>query len=385
VAVTDFALTDEEFEPDTLPFEAYHFFELSGSTWGQGLAETTLQYSEWVDELLSVTHESDIRAGRGKWFVDETSNVNTDDLSDAVANVVTHLGARPEYVAHDSISPSTMGRVQALIEMAMSRVHVSQQAVKGEVPKSLTSAVALEKWASIDDSSFLEMIGRAEEFVRRCALQYIRIAKRLKPKYTLTGRTKQLIDWPELEMDGDHPLNITAYCIGRLGQTLAGKTQKLQQLRQQGDITRQQYLRYLETPNTEGLLDTLNSRTDLVDMILDELVFSDEYVPPPSFCDFEYAVAATEDRYSIEAQQETPQDVLDRLLQFRAHLKELMTQGVPAAAPAPGLVPPPPPGGLPPGGPPMGDMGSGLPTESLNPAPTPNGLPAPPIPIPPPA
>jgi hypothetical protein len=389
-AVKGYALVDREYEWDTLPCEAFHFTEIPGSTWGQGLAEQTLQFTEWLDELLSVAHESDLRAGRGKWFADELSNVNADDLSDVIANVVFHAGPRPVFEAPNAVSPSLMLRAQQIIEMAMSRVHVSQMAVKGEVPKQLTAAVAIEKYAQIEDSNFNEALNRVEEFTRRSGLQYIRLGKTLKPKYVYSGRTKQLIDWPNLEMKGDQPLNITAYCSGRFGQTMAGKLQKLQQLRQQGDISRQKYLRYLEIPSTDALLDGINARTDLVDEILDQLVFGDDYVPPPAFCDMEYAIAATEDRYSLEAQSDmgTPAEVLDRLTMFRAHLIELRDQSSPDAennlAPAGTPTYVGAPGGAPGGAPLLPtDTGSGLPVAALNPTATSTGLPAPEIPIPP--
>ncbi len=342
-----YTLVDEPWEDPELPFVRFDFDQVPSSCFGQGISELLLSINEEVDRLLAVIQESDLRAGVGKWLVDDASNVNVDALGDTVAAAVTYATGteRPHYETPDPISKSALEHLDKLIALGMNRVHISAQAVAGELPKALQSAVALERYSQIDDQNFLEKTSRLEDVVLRSAYQMIRLGKKLKPSYTLPGRHgRQLIDWEALELEGTKPVGLQAYSTGRLGQSVAGKLQELNSMLAAGTITRELYNKYLQVPATDDLLDFVNAPVEGVDRLLDKLVLSDEYLPPVPFFNLDYAKQAAEARYIIESDRGTPQKQLDFLLQWRAAVIELATQqkvagsdfagaALPAAAP----------------------------------------------------
>src|SRR4030095_8495173 len=107
--------------------------------------------------------ESELRNGKPKWMVEENANVNSDALGDLDAAIVTFLGQqKPELVTPEPIGAYFLNHLNWLVNYGRSRVHVSEAAVKGDIPAGVTAAVAMEKYAQIDDQNFLEKIGRAE-------------------------------------------------------------------------------------------------------------------------------------------------------------------------------------------------------------------------------
>ena len=363
--------------------DKFDWKEIPSSLFGKGISETLLSINEEIDAQLAVEQESFIRSGSGKWVYDESGNINTDALGDTVASCVAVApGAKyPEYITPDPITERSAERIERLRKLGMQMVHISENAVAGEVPKALTSAVALESWAKIDDVNFKEMIERLEALDLRSAYQLVRLGKKLKPKYTRPGSTRQIINWDTLKIGPSTVVGMTALNVGTLGQTFSGQEQKLSAMLAAGAIDRATYNKYLQVPDTQRLLDQLNAPETGVDWALDTLVMKDNYEPPSPFVNLDYALQAVEARYIIEQQRETPQEVLDRLLMWRAAAKEMIQQRHTPDPMAPGFGAAPMPGSAP--GAPAGTDAS-IPGK---PVPIPGGQPGaiPPPAAPPPA
>jgi hypothetical protein len=323
------------------PFEWWSFQELPGSIIGQGIAELLLQISQWIDGLLSRGVEADMRNGSGKWFVDENSNVNTDTLGNLDAAICTYLGKQPMWVTPEPVGQYWLSRLQFLMELGRSRVHVSEAAVKGEMPAGITAAVAIEKYAQIDDQNFLEKIGRLEEFDRRAAYQKIMLFKRLGTTFK-SGRRE--FDWKSVKLNANFRIDdLEAYNVGRLSQTVAGRIQIVEQMRANNRIDDKTYNKFMQTPDIPGLFSQLNAETDDIEKQLDALVKSDDYIPPTPYMDFPYAKKAVETRYAREEANGADQGALDRLAMWRSTILSFLKQSTtPDAPPSPvaGAVPP---------------------------------------------
>ncbi len=129
------------------------------------------------------------------------------------------------------------------------------------------------------------------------------------------------------------------------------------------------------------------SSQDLIETILDCIVFDGEYHPPDPWLDLQAASETVQSRYNLEKQRNllsekkdrTPQKNLDMLLQWMSQVQELIDDAMPPASMPPGAPPGPSMG---PGGP--GLQGPGAPPPGASPAPfpiAPNSAP----PAPPPA
>lgn len=351
--IGDYAIKDEEWLYPH-PFEWWSFNQLPGTMLGQGIAEILLQVSQWIDGLLTTVQECEMRAGHPKWMVEENSGVNPDTLGDLNAAIVNYMGVAPKLEAPDPIGQYAQQTLNFLMDLGRSMVHVSSASVKGEMPTGITAAIAIEKYAQIDDQNFLEKIGRLEDFDRRCAYQKIMLFKRLKSKFH-SGRRE--FDW------GSVPLNeyfrvddIQAYNVGRLSQTVAGRIQIVETMRANNRIDDKMYNKFLQTPDIPGMFRDLNAQANNIDKQLDSLIKSKAFIPPTPYMDFNYALQQVETRMDREESEGARQDVLDRLGMWRSVVLSFKKQqstpdqkfGIQPPVPIIGAPPVPPLGAAPP-------------------------------------
>jgi hypothetical protein len=208
------------------------------------------------------------------------------------------------------------------------------------MPAGITAAIAMEKYAQIDDTTFLEKIGRLEDFDKRAAYQKIMLFKRLNAKFKAGNRS---FDWSKIPLNKSFRVDdLEAYNVGRIAQTVAGRVQIVEQMRANNRIDDRAYNKFLQTPDIPGMFRDLNAETNDIDKQLDNLVKGDDYVPPTPYMDFNYAKKAVEIRYAreefdglIEGKQ-TNQAALDRLAMWRATVMSfLKQQQTPDAPPSP--------------------------------------------------
>lgn len=357
--VGDYVLVDEEWNYPH-PYEWWAFSPLPGTMLGQGIAEILLQISQWIDDLLTTVVDADKRTGAPKWFVHENSNINPDTLGDLNGAIVSGMMA-PEEIRPESIGQWAQTRLEFLMNLGRSMVHVSEASVKGEMPAGITAAIAIEKYAQIDDQNFLEKISRLEDFDRRCCYQKIMLFKRLSAKFQ-SGR--RAFDWTTVPINEYFRVDdLQAYNVGRLSQTVSGRIQIVETMRERNRIDDKMYNKFLQTPDIPGMFRDLNAEANNIDKQLDALVKSEDFIPPTPYMDFDYALAQCETRMDREEAESkrangkiNNQDVLDRLGMWRAVVMSFIKQkttpdqkfgiqpppplGVPPVVP--GLPPPPP-------------------------------------------
>lgn len=352
LVVGNYALEDGDYDEDDFPWETFHFHQLPTGVWGQGISEILLRLNEEIDRLMGAISENQRRVGWPKWMVEVSSGVNPAALGDTSGAIVTYQRDMPQQVAPPTTAADIFEHLKWLIQVAMTRVHISENAVKGEQPKALQSAVALTKWAQIDDANFAEMGQRLEKFVVNCVYKYIKLAKIAKPSFKVGGATKEMIKWSEVSTILDKNVGLRGFAMSRLPQDIAGRQQLLDSMLANGTISKTIHTKWSQIPDVDGLLDQMNAKQDTVDSMIQEIIKTGEFSPPLPFMDLNYAQDTVESVYCIEYNRGTPQEVLDLLLQWRASVIEMNAEKT--TVPAPAL-----PTGAQMGGPPMDPAGFG--------------------------
>jgi hypothetical protein len=333
LCIGNYALKDEDYDRDTLPYERWCFSEMSTGVFGQGLAEQLLSLQDELNSYMEGISESHQRFCWGKWMVEAGSGVNERALGDQVAAIVKYTGVKPERELSDACSPDTYEYVNTLRGMMKERAHISEMAVKGEIPRGLNSAPSLERWSQLDDQTFGEQAARLEAFVMRCAYQLISLGAETKPEVRLNGRQYRYVKW-DPKWINKKPAQLSAFGSSKVSQTIAGRRQDLEDMLNKGQISRQTFTRYAQIPDIDNLQDVLNAPQEAIDRQLDELL-KGEYIPPTPFGDLNYAKAQVEARHCYESNIETPEDILDLYLQYRAAVKDLLLdQATPDAPPS---------------------------------------------------
>lgn len=324
--VGDYALCDDKFDSDCLPFEKFDFHTVSSSYFGQGLAEIMMECNSQVNEKLGDMAEVFRRLAWPRWLVEENSGVNDAALGDSPGVIVKYQITPPQLASPPTVNPEIPQHIDRLIRLGMARAHISERANQGEIPAGLRSAPALMKFAQIDDANFAEMAERLEAFDRRCAMQVIRLGIKLKPETNLPGYSKPLVRWDIVEKAfKDRPVSLKSFGVNRLSQDPAGRQEKIDAMLANGEISKATHAKLSQTPDVDGELDMINAPQDSVDKMLDEILV-DEYRPPMPFMDLVYAKSRVEQRWCLEYNRGTDRGKLDLLLLWRAAVIGLKQQ-----------------------------------------------------------
>lgn len=352
VVVGNYTVEDREYNLPDLPCVApLTFTDITTGFKGQGLVEQICRTQQSVNRMIQTVDVNVRRHGDGRWLVESNSQVNTDALGNdgrGGGNVVKYTATEPKLITPPVITPQLIEQIDKRIQWMATRVHVSAQAVVGEAPKSLQSAVALEKYDQITDVNFQSASKRLEAFVVKCAYMKIRLGRELKVSVTLSGRKRQLIKWDQVDIP-ENKVGMQAYPMSRLPQTIAGRQEIIDAQLANNEISRETHMRLSQVPDVDGEQDLENAPQESIARKLDRMIETGDYEPPNPFADLAYAIEYSQSRYTLEEEEETPQDRLDLILMFKAACEDLQTQKQ-TPPPIPGATtqtPPPTPGGPP--------------------------------------
>lgn len=331
VVCGNYTITDKPYEHPVLPCYPLPFSELPTGFKGQGAVEQICKTQRSVNRMIETVDINFRRHGNGVWLVESNSAVNSDALGNdgrGGGNVAKYTQTKPELITPNVITPQQFDEIDRRIRWMATRVHVSETAVSGSAPKSLQSAVSLEKYDQITDVNFQALSKRLEAWVVKLAYHKIRVGRELKVNVTLSGRKRQLINWAQVDIP-ENKVGMQIFPMSRLPQTIAGRQEALDAMLANNEITRETHLRGSQVPDVDGAQDRANALPDSIQQTLDDMIEHGDYIPPVPFnaAYLTAAKSAAETEWTLQSQDKsTPQDRLDLLLMYRAATIDLLTQ-----------------------------------------------------------
>lgn len=379
LAVGNYALTDEKYKADHFPIAKLVYKKLSSGWRGQGLAEQVLPLQRALERVGAAFDENIQRVGWPRVGIESGSNVNEAALAAKSAGTFKYTQTLPQFINPQAITADQFAYQRTLIQQIRERVGISDQAASGVKTPGLNSGLAIERQAQIDDGRHVELSLHLEDFVRDIGVLLIEAAEICKPSVTLPGRRAQQIKWSDVNM-AKSSYWLRPFPMSSLPQSIAGRTEIIEQWAAQGRISKATQNRLEQVPDIDGYLDLVNAAAESVEAALDRMIEEGDYEPPTPFADLQDQIAMAQSRYLFEKDQgDTPRDRLDLILQYIAATQELIED---AAGPAninagPGMptqaLPAAPQGALPP----MPGAGGGFgmqPPAGPAPVPTPYPL-----------
>jgi hypothetical protein len=179
------------------------------------------------------------------------------------------------------------------------------------------------------------------------------------------------INWKEVSMKDDEYI-MRIQPIGSLPQTPAAKLASVTEMHMNGMFTKEEAHQLLEFPDLDRANKLKTASTELIDMMIDDMIDKNKYTPPEAYFDLEIAVERVNQSYNLGKIEGVPEQRLELLRRWIAQAVSMMDKAqtpqqpgmLPPEAGAPMGMPPGMPGmppGLPPGmppgpppGPPMG-------------------------------
>lgn len=339
-SVGDYCFKDEEWHRDHAPIARLPFQGMPTGYFSQGMAEIALGMQREVDRTMAAAWENFRRAAWPRIGIAQGSNVDIGKLGDKSNGVYYYTGKEPLFQFPEAMSADQFKHLEDTIRRIKERFRVSDFEIQGNQPRA-ESGVAKAKQQEINDQAHADLFQHLEDFVEDIGNLVVEAAEESKPKFTLPGRTAQVIDWNTLNWD-QKKYYLRPFPVGRLSQSMAFRQQQIDTWYAQGAISRQTKMRLEQVPDTDGYQSLANAAADFVEMQLDEMIKTGEYQPPEPWIDIDSAYETASARYCYERTLKTPQGRTDNILKYLSALDEY--KGAVSAAMAPPMPGPGMPG-----------------------------------------
>ena len=344
LTVGDVALIDEPWTRERLPFAKLDFVRLSNEYMGQSLAEIQLPLQRYIDRLSAAIDEIEQRWSFPRFFIENSSHVDTDQFS---ADFVEYSGTKPEKDATNSVPPELYQSRDKAIEMAMTRVGISQQTAGGQKQPGLSSGLAIMASAQIDDARHVDLSQRYEDFLLDIGELIIEECADIKPTFIVDGN--QAVNWKDVSMDRNE-YKTHMFPMSRLPQQMSARYEMINGWYQNGTISRADKMRLENMPDNQVVVDSATSSADWVENALDKMVETGKYVPPLPYIDVKAAKIAAQARFVREDLLDLDESRLRVINRFLSALNEMGPQpgsqmlAPGQSAPQPAVAPQPGPG-----------------------------------------
>lgn len=359
------ALVDEKYTRNRYPFAKMTCISAGRGFWNIGIPEILGPFQSNINRTQATIDDCQRRMAVGRWLNPIGSQVTVDQLGARAAGVINHVpNLPPTFIAPQAVPAELYKHLEDTITRAYKRVGISELAAQAMKPAGLNSGEALRAFESSESERYVTLGMALEDAVVDLAELDLMIAEEIGPKVRAPRSNGiDVIDWKELkEIKNDNAV-MKAFPISSLPTSPAGRLQRAAEMFQTGQITKEDYLRIIDYPDTTAIIEIQTASRDAIDWMLDKIVEEGVYESPEPYQNLQMSIEVAQNRYLRERTQGCPEDRLELLRRFMDSAKALQTSAAPpAAAPqmnaqqasAAGLPPPVPPviGGAPGGAPP---------------------------------
>lgn len=292
----------------------------------------------------------------GRWLVPNGSGVTDDALGSKAAGIIRHNpDLAPNFINPIAVPGDLYAHLEKTIERAYKRVGISELAAQAMKPAGLNSGEALRAFESAESERYVTLGMQLEEACVDLAELDLELAEEIKP----TVRAPRaggidVIDWRELATIKDNRAVMKAFPISSLPTSPAGRLQRAAEMYQIGQISKEDYLRIIDYPDTTAVIELQTASRDSIDWMLDRIVEDGIPEMPEPYQPLDVAITVAQNRYLRERTQGCPEERLELLRRFMDVAKSLQTkiagggvaggpQMTPMQAASAGLPPPVPP------------------------------------------
>lgn len=348
------AVVDEPYKRDHFPFVKMSCVSAGRGFWNIGIPEILGPFQANINKTQQVIDECQNRMAAGRWLVPNGSGVTDDMLARRAAGIVRHNpNLAPQFIDPVAVPQELYAHLEATISRAYKRVGISELAAQAMKPAGLNSGEALRAFESSESERYVTLGMQLEDAVVDLAKLDLELAEEMK----MTVRAPRLggvdvIPWDEIKHIGPTDAVMKAFPISSLPTSPAGRLQRAAEMFQTGQISKEDYLRIIDYPDTQSVIDIQTASRDAIDWMLDRIIEDGIPEMPEPYMDLALAIQVAQNRYLKERTQNCPEERLELLRRFMDLAKAQQPgqgpaggapQMNPAQAAAAGLPPPVPP------------------------------------------
>lgn len=342
IAIENATLTKEIWNKDYFPFAFLRWSPKVVGFWGGGIAEELVGIQLEINKTLRTIQKSIDVACVPRVWVENSSQVNTNQITNDVGSIGKYTGTPPVFSTAQALSPEVYAHLQNLYNKAFEITGISQLSASSQKPKGLDSAVALREYQDIETERFILAGQRYEEFFMDIANIGIDLSRDLYEELKKEGKDLKVkvkggkfletIKWKDVDMDNDKFI-MRVYPTSLLPNSPQGRLQRVQELMQAGFIDKEVGMSLLDFPDVEAYMSLQTAAIDDIKMILENMIEKGEYQVPEPQMNLDLAQKMVQSAYLRGKTDNVPEARLELLRRFMDDVNELMNMAQPPPAP----------------------------------------------------
>lgn len=349
-------LFKEKWDKPRFPFARMRWCPRLTGYFSQGLAEQIQNIQLEVNKLLWVIQRSMHLAGTFKIFVENSSKIVKEHLSNDIGAIISYTGQQPTYLAPPIVPPEIYNHLLTLKNAAYEQAGISQLSAASQKPAGLNSGKALREYNDIESERFMTIGHLYEDFHMDLADLSVMVAKDLyeddkKLMVKVPGkRFIESIAWKDVNLEDDSYI-LKAFPVSSLPTDPEGRLATVQEYMQAGLYGPRVAKRLLDFPDLEAVDDRQDAEEEYLEKILDKVVEEAEYTAPGPDDNLDLAQELVLEYIAQGKRDGLEEEKMELLRTFNDQLKvlklkmdpALVQPGEPGALPAPMAAPAPPP------------------------------------------
>lgn len=345
ICVGDTVLFKEEWKHDRFPFARMRWGSRIEGYWSQGLAEQIQNIQLEVNKLLWVIQRSMHLAGSFKIFIENTSKIVKEHLSNDIGAIISYTGQQPTYLTPPVVPQEVYAHLHTLKNSAFEQAGISQLSATSQKPPGLNSGKALRTYNDIETERFIKIGHEYENFHLDLADLCIMFAKEIyqtDKNFSVKVPGKKFIDtikWADVDLDDDQYL-MKVYPISSLPSDPQGRLQTVQEYVQAGFYDQRTAKKLLEFPDLESEDDLEGAMEEYIMKNLDKIVDEGEYVAPSPDDDLDLSKQLVLEYISQGKRDDLEEEKLSMLRNYNSQLDVFIAKSQPPMVPPNGLIPP---------------------------------------------
>jgi len=331
IVIDTCTLFSEKYEKNYFPFVKLTWKDRLTGYYGMGIAEMLQGIQLELNKFCRIISKSLEIACVPRVFVESTSSINKQALSNAPGAIVEYTGKPPQFNTAQALSPEVYSYVNNLYQKAFEETGISMLSATSQKPAGLNSGVALRTHQDIESERFQLVSQRYEQsFITACKiiidLQKDILESGEKPTVkVMTGEFMKQINWKDVYMKDDEYI-LKVYPTSILPTTPSGKLQTTQELMQMGFLDKNEAMSLLDFPDLKRTLSMKNSKVNNVRDTLFKMLNTGELQPVLPFEDIQMNLQMAVDFYLSQKLKNAPNDKLDIINDYINQCKDLLTK-----------------------------------------------------------
>ncbi len=384
--VSDSVLQKTKYERATFPIIALRSEDPIEGYWGVGMARALLGKQVELNRLLLDIQESTHTQAVPRIAMPNGSMIVDTEINDEIGSLVHCSGDAPQPLIWPAYSQDVYAHMRWIKQACYEDEGVSSQDASAVKPAGLNSGEAQRVYADIVSKRIVQLHDRYDQLHIDLYKAIVQVCREIADEMAEEGdkeyeviyrgdRELERIRWSDASLDEDD-LDFRAFPASALPQEPGARYQRLQEMANDGLITKGVQKRLLDLPDLEQEARVDRAPYDLIMRRLTEIANRGRagYEPPNPFMDLQMAVQLGGKFYQLMTLEYLEEEKLELIRQWTQQAADMMPSTPTGIAPPP--IPPmlggAPPQTMPPGmpgGPTMGPPGPPMPP----PGPMPGG------------